>query len=72
MRVKALSNQVTDEELTEGRIYPNLKRIRGVSFRIAYEVSKYALQSGLCNENVKAETLAEILKQNVYNSNYDA
>jgi malate dehydrogenase (oxaloacetate-decarboxylating)(NADP+) len=62
---------VTQNEIDEGRIYPDLKRIRDVSFQIALKVGRYALENGLCNKHIKPEMLDDLIKTNIYKSDYD-
>jgi malate dehydrogenase (oxaloacetate-decarboxylating)(NADP+) len=44
---KALANEVSKEDLSQGRIYPPLSRIREVSIRIAAAVAEVAYRRGL-------------------------
>ncbi len=40
--LQAISDMVTEEHLAEGRLYPPLKTIREVSFKIAVKVSNHS------------------------------
>jgi malate dehydrogenase (oxaloacetate-decarboxylating)(NADP+) len=55
---RALTNAVTPEDLSLGRVYPALTRIREVSLRIAVAVAELAWEGGLATierpENVEA------------------
>jgi malate dehydrogenase (oxaloacetate-decarboxylating)(NADP+) len=44
---RALANEVSEDDLFEGRIYPPLRRIREVSLAIAVAVAKVAYNQGL-------------------------
>jgi len=44
---RALANEVSEDDLSEGRIYPPLRRIREVSLSIAVAVAKAAYDQGL-------------------------
>ncbi len=56
----SLANQVTEEDLERGRIYPSLRMIRQVSARIAYDVAKIAYDRGLADKEQPDDILAEI------------
>jgi hypothetical protein len=63
---------VSEAELEEGRVYPNLNRIQEVSLAIAVDVGKYALSKNLCHLHPAPapEQIAEIIKSQVYNPVY--
>jgi len=56
----SLANQVTESDLTRGRVYPPLSRIRSVSAKIAYDVAKLAYDKGLTDEEEPEDIMAEI------------
>ncbi len=56
----SLANQVTDEDLERGRIYPKLSRIREVSALIARDVARMAYDSGLTDKEEPEDILAEV------------
>ena len=60
---KVLADQVTDEDLALGRIYPGLSRIREVSALIAAEVAAIAWRRGLAGREAPADILAEVREQ---------
>ena len=60
---KVLADQVTDEDLALGRIYPGLSRIREVSALIAAEVAALAWRRGLAGREAPADILAEVREQ---------
>jgi malate dehydrogenase (oxaloacetate-decarboxylating)(NADP+) len=66
---RTLSEMVTPEELSEGRVYPSLGRIREVSLRIALEVARVAYREGLAQEPEPADLEKEIASR-MFNADY--
>ncbi len=66
MYVKSLSNQVTQEEMNEGRTYPNLARIQTVSLKIAIDVATYAFERNLCHVYPVPESIGSFIESKVY------
>jgi malate dehydrogenase (oxaloacetate-decarboxylating)(NADP+) len=60
---KALSEQVTDADLAQGRVYPPLANIRGVSAVIASAVAEVAYARGLARRERPADLAGHILSQ---------
>lgn len=69
---ESLSRQVTEHELDEGRVYPNLNRIQEVSLGIATDVGKYALEKGLCHLHPSPESIGDLIKSHVYEPVYSS
>lgn len=67
---RTLAGMVTEEDLAIGRIYPSLTRIREVSVRIATEVAKEALRSGLARIPLDAEEAEPVVRQSLYQPQY--
>jgi hypothetical protein len=65
-----LSSLVTNDELEEGRVYPNLNRIQAVELQIAIDVGRYALEKGLCHLHPMPEAIDELIKSKVYKPEY--
>ncbi len=66
---KTLANTVEASDLDQGRVYPALKHIRGVSLKIAIAVAEKAYELGLAelkHPNNLAEYIAEQVYQPVY------
>ena len=61
---------MSEKELTEGRMFPNLNRIQEVSLKIAEDVGKYALEKGLCHLHPSPESVSDLIKSNVYEPVY--
>ena len=70
--LKSLSEQVTQKELDEGRVYPNLNRIQEVSLAIAVEVGKYAASKNLCHLHPTPESIVDLVKSHVYTPVYSS
>ena len=68
---RVLANQVTQESLDTGSIYPPLTDIRRVSFAIALAVAQVAYDEGLAREP-RPEDLATHIQAYVYNPDYES
>ncbi len=66
---KTLADLVTEDDLSQGRIYPSLKRIREVSAAIATEVANLAFQRGLTTISRPANLAAHV-KAKMYDPTY--
>jgi len=58
-----LAQQVSEEDLALGRIYPSLSRVREVSALIAAEVASIAYREGLAGREAPQDVLADIHEQ---------
>lgn len=67
---RTLAGMVTEEDLAIGRIYPSLTRIREVSVRIATEVAREALRSGLARVPLDPEEVETVVRQSLYQPHY--
>lgn len=65
----ALADQVTDEDMASGCLYPPLSKIRHVSSKIAVAVLKEAQEKGLVTVDLGSDTLANVQKV-MYNPVY--
>jgi malate dehydrogenase (oxaloacetate-decarboxylating)(NADP+) len=66
---KALDKQVSDEDLTLGRIFPSLSRIREVSVNIALAVAKVVFARGLTAMPEPPDLLG-LIKSKMYDPTY--
>jgi hypothetical protein len=62
---------VTQEEIEEGRVFPNLGRIQQVSFQLAIDLAKYAYDNNLCDRKLFPKSIRDHLKMIIYNTNYN-
>ena len=60
---RSLANQVTENDLKLGRVYPPLSKIREVSSLIAKDVALIAYEQGLTDKQQPADVLADIQAQ---------
>jgi malate dehydrogenase (oxaloacetate-decarboxylating)(NADP+) len=67
---RTLANLVTGEDLALGRIYPSLTLIREVSVKIATEVAKEAIHSGLAAIHLSDEEVEPAVRQSLYQPVY--
>ena len=66
---RALAGEVTNEDLSQGRIYPPLKRIREVSLVIACAVAEVAYRDGLA-EAPRPDDLVSFVRSQMYQPAY--
>jgi malate dehydrogenase (oxaloacetate-decarboxylating)(NADP+) len=66
---RALANEVSEDDLFEGRIYPPLRRIREVSLAIAVAVAKVAYNQGLARAS-KPDDLRLHIKAQMFVPSY--
>ena len=64
-----LAEQVTDDDLRQGSLYPPLKNIRDVSARIAAAVAAVAYRRGLASGPQPA-SLLEFVQSRMYEPRY--
>lgn len=68
---KALSEQVHDEELESGLVYPRIGRIREVTLHVASTVMKYFYEESLTNYHFEPRDKLSFLRDIQYDYNYD-
>ncbi len=63
---------MTEDEINEGRMFPNLNRIQEVSFQIAIDISEFALKHDLCDlkQGLTKSSVQEHLKELIYQTDY--
>jgi malate dehydrogenase (oxaloacetate-decarboxylating)(NADP+) len=67
---RTLADLVTEDDLALGRIYPSLTRIREVSVKIATEVAKEAIHSGLAGIHLADDQVESAVRQCLYHPAY--
>uniref|UniRef100_UPI003AAB9644 NAD-dependent malic enzyme, mitochondrial n=1 Tax=Centroberyx gerrardi TaxID=166262 RepID=UPI003AAB9644 len=69
---KTLSEQVTDKELAEGRLYPPLSNIREVSVQMAVKVVEYVYAKGMAFRYPEPVDKNSFVRATVWNTEYDS
>ncbi|XP_036060291.1 NAD-dependent malic enzyme, mitochondrial isoform X1 [Onychomys torridus] len=67
---KALTSQLTDEELAQGRLYPSLANIQEVSVNIAIKVAEYLYANKMAFRYPEPEDKAKYIKERIWRSDY--
>nr|CAH8871006.1 unnamed protein product [Trichobilharzia regenti] len=67
---ECLAEQVDEEDLKVGRVFPPLKNIRNVSLAIAVRVAEYAYSKGVCHHEPQPKDIQLYLSQKMYDPNY--
>lgn len=68
---KTLSEQVTDEDLANGLVYPPIEKIRSVSGKIAASLAEYAYENNLASLYPKPENLERYVEESQYKAEYE-
>jgi malate dehydrogenase (oxaloacetate-decarboxylating)(NADP+) len=66
---KVLTSFVTDEDLSNGTVYPSFDNIRDISAAIATAVTNIAIEDGLSEKN-KKPSMEEHIKEKMYQPDY--
>lgn len=69
---KALSAQLTDKELEEGRLYPPLSNIREVSVQMAVKVVEYVYTKGMAFHYPEPVDKDSFVRSTLWDTNYDS
>eukprot|EP00062_Callorhinchus_milii_P008468 gi/632951190/ref/XP_007891153.1/ PREDICTED: NADP-dependent malic enzyme isoform X2 [Callorhinchus milii] len=68
---KALAEQVCEEHLAEGRLYPPLNTIRDVSLKLAVQTVEYAYKNGMTSVYPEPEDKETFVRSMMYSTDYD-
>lgn len=71
LTAKTLSEQVTDEDLSHGLVYPPIEKIRDVSRQIAVALANYAYEHNLAALYPKPKNLEEYIHSKQYTGEYE-
>ncbi len=71
LAAKTLSEQVTDDDLSVGLVYPPIEKIRDVSRKIAVTLAKYAYEKNLAALYPKPKDLEEFIHAKQYTVEYE-
>uniref|UniRef100_A0A6Q2Y9H1 Malic enzyme n=1 Tax=Esox lucius TaxID=8010 RepID=A0A6Q2Y9H1_ESOLU len=69
---KTLADQLTDEELAEGRLYPPLSNIREVSLQMAVKVVQFVYANNMAFRYPEPKDKDKFVRSTVWNINYDS
>ncbi|XP_033891726.1 NAD-dependent malic enzyme, mitochondrial-like [Acipenser ruthenus] len=69
---KALAEQLTEEEMSQGRLYPPLSNIREVSIRIAVKVVEYVYAHGVAFHYPEPLHKEQFIRSKIWNIEYDS
>ncbi|XP_062896932.1 NADP-dependent malic enzyme [Mobula hypostoma] len=69
---EALAEQVLEEHLAEGRLYPPLNSIQTVSLNLAVKVAEYAFRNGLASVYPEPEDKRALISSLTYSTDYDS
>jgi len=67
---EVLAGAVTEQELSEGRIYPSLSRLREVSVKIGVKVAEEAYNEGTASTYPEPANMEEFITSQLYDHNY--
>ncbi|XP_069743280.1 NADP-dependent malic enzyme isoform X2 [Narcine bancroftii] len=68
---EVLAEQVLEEHLAEGRLYPPLNTIQTVSRILAVKIAEYAFKNGMASVYPEPEDKQALINSFIYNTNYD-
>ena len=68
---KTLSDQVTNEDLSSGLVYPPIEKIRAVSRKIATALANYAYEHKLAALYPQPKDIEKFIEENQYAAEYE-
>uniref|UniRef100_A0A0B7BIA1 Malic enzyme n=1 Tax=Arion vulgaris TaxID=1028688 RepID=A0A0B7BIA1_9EUPU len=69
---ESLAKMITEENLSEGRVYPPLTKIREVSMNIAEDLIKYAYDHDLAFRHPRPSDIRSYLQEIIYCTDYES
>ncbi|BFZ09401.1 hypothetical protein BsWGS_12440 [Bradybaena similaris] len=69
---ESLAKMVTEEDLSEGRVYPPLSKIRQVSLNLAEDIINFAYSHGLAYRHPRPENIRAYLQEFVFSTDYES
>ncbi|XP_051825579.1 NAD-dependent malic enzyme, mitochondrial [Antechinus flavipes] len=69
---KALSEQLTEKELEEGRLYPRLSNIQEVSINIAIKITEYLYAKKMAFRYPEPENKSDYVRSRIWRSDYES
>ncbi|XP_071374726.1 NADP-dependent malic enzyme [Centroberyx affinis] len=68
---EAIADLVTEKDLAEGRLYPPLNSIRGVSFKLAVKIMEYAYEHNMATLKPEPADKEAYVRSLIYSTDYD-
>ncbi|XP_068960229.1 NAD-dependent malic enzyme, mitochondrial [Petaurus breviceps papuanus] len=68
---KALTEQLSEKELAQGRLYPRLSNIQEVSINIAIKITEYLYAKKMAFRYPEPENKTEYVRSRIWRSDYD-
>lgn len=62
---------MTDDHLSQGRVYPPLNDIQNVSLKIAVDLAEFVYQKGLASAYPEPEDKEAYVRSFMYDTNYE-
>ncbi|XP_060090980.1 NADP-dependent malic enzyme, mitochondrial [Heteronotia binoei] len=72
LTAQSIAEEVTEENLAEGRLYPPLSTIRDVSFKIAVKIIDHAYKHNLASWYPEPEDKEAFVRSHIYSPDYDS
>lgn len=69
---ETLAEQVTDQNLKQGRVFPPLTNIKEVSFEIAVRVAQLAYEQGVATVMPEPKSKADLVSSLIYEPDYES
>ncbi|XP_057308261.1 NADP-dependent malic enzyme-like [Hydractinia symbiolongicarpus] len=69
---ETLAEQVTDQNLKQGRVFPPLNNIKEVSFEIAVRVAQLAYEQGVATVMPEPKSKADLVSSLIYEPDYES
>ncbi|KAL3986415.1 NADP-dependent malic enzyme [Acanthocheilonema viteae] len=68
---RKVASSVTERDISFGRIYPSLRRIREISAAIALEIGQYSYKHGIAGLYPEPENMKKYIQSQIYSIHYD-
>ncbi|XP_025936019.1 NADP-dependent malic enzyme isoform X1 [Apteryx rowi] len=69
---EVIAQQVSEEHLTEGRLYPPLVTIQDVSLKIAVKIAEEAYRNNTASSNPQPKDLEAFIRSQIYSTDYNS
>lgn len=69
---QTLAGLVTDDHLSNGRVYPPLSDIREVSVKIASAIAEHVYKRNMASTYPEPENKEEYIREHLYSTDYES